>query len=290
MKAVSRVTPYNRAMDSRAIGVFDSGMGGLTVLHECLVTLPQEDFVYLGDGARFPYGPRPLDELRRYAARDRRLPRGRGREADRGRVQLGHLGGAARAADRARRARDRRAHARGARGRAGDAQPPGRPPRHAGDGRERALRGARPHARRRCRPDPGRVPAARAADRERRPVRARDDRGRARVRRAAQARRRGHGDPRLHALPADPADPPARVRPRRDPRLLGRGDRARDGRDARAQGDRERAGTRGRLPLPHHRRPRGVPRRWAGASCSCRSTRSSTWPSPSWNRRRYDAR
>ncbi len=68
MKGASRVTPYNRAMDSRAIGVFDSGMGGLTVLHECLVTLPQEDFVYLGDGARFPYGPRPLDELRRYAA------------------------------------------------------------------------------------------------------------------------------------------------------------------------------------------------------------------------------
>jgi len=68
MNGVSRVTPYNRAMDSRAIGVFDSGMGGLTVLHECLVTLPQEDFVYLGDGARFPYGPRPLDELRRYAA------------------------------------------------------------------------------------------------------------------------------------------------------------------------------------------------------------------------------
>jgi glutamate racemase len=55
-------------MDSRAIGVFDSGMGGLTVLHECLVTLPHEDFVYLGDGARFPYGPRPLDELRRFAA------------------------------------------------------------------------------------------------------------------------------------------------------------------------------------------------------------------------------
>jgi len=42
-------------------------MGGLTVLHECLVTMPHEDFVYLGDGARFPYGPRPLDELRRIA-------------------------------------------------------------------------------------------------------------------------------------------------------------------------------------------------------------------------------
>jgi glutamate racemase len=42
-------------------------MGGLTVLHECLVTLPHEDFVYLGDGARLPYGPRPLPELRRFA-------------------------------------------------------------------------------------------------------------------------------------------------------------------------------------------------------------------------------
>ena len=55
-------------MDSRPIGVFDSGMGGLTVLHECMVTLPHEDFVYLGDGARLPYGPRPLDEIRRFAA------------------------------------------------------------------------------------------------------------------------------------------------------------------------------------------------------------------------------
>ena len=55
-------------MDLRPIGVFDSGMGGLTVLHECLVTLPHEDFVYLGDGARLPYGPRPLEEIRRFAA------------------------------------------------------------------------------------------------------------------------------------------------------------------------------------------------------------------------------
>jgi glutamate racemase len=43
-------------------------MGGLTVLHECLVTLQHEDFVYLGDGARLPYGPRPLEEIRRFAA------------------------------------------------------------------------------------------------------------------------------------------------------------------------------------------------------------------------------
>jgi glutamate racemase len=55
-------------VDPRPIGVFDSGMGGLTVLHECLVTLPHEDFVYLGDGARLPYGPRPLGEIRRFAA------------------------------------------------------------------------------------------------------------------------------------------------------------------------------------------------------------------------------
>jgi glutamate racemase len=54
-------------MDSRPVGVFDSGMGGLTVLHECLVTMPHEDFVYLGDGARLPYGPRPAAELRRFA-------------------------------------------------------------------------------------------------------------------------------------------------------------------------------------------------------------------------------
>jgi glutamate racemase len=49
------------------VGVFDSGVGGLTVLHECLVTMPHEDFVYLGDHARLPYGPRPLPEIRRFA-------------------------------------------------------------------------------------------------------------------------------------------------------------------------------------------------------------------------------
>jgi glutamate racemase len=46
------------------IAVFDSGVGGLTVLHECLVWLPHEDFVYLGDTARFPYGGRSPEALR----------------------------------------------------------------------------------------------------------------------------------------------------------------------------------------------------------------------------------
>src|SRR2546430_355355 len=55
------------SMDSRPVGVFDSGVGGLTVLHECLVTMPHEDFVYLGDHARLPYGPRALPEVRRFA-------------------------------------------------------------------------------------------------------------------------------------------------------------------------------------------------------------------------------
>src|SRR5215217_7424373 len=58
---------YNRPVDPRPVGVFDSGVGGLTVLHECLVTMPHEDFLYLGDHARLPYGPRPLDEIRRFA-------------------------------------------------------------------------------------------------------------------------------------------------------------------------------------------------------------------------------
>lgn len=44
--------------------MFDSGVGGLTVLHECLVSLPQEDFLYLGDTAMFPYGTRDPSWLR----------------------------------------------------------------------------------------------------------------------------------------------------------------------------------------------------------------------------------
>ena len=49
------------------VAVFDSGVGGLTVLHELLVSLPTEDYVYLGDTARFPYGERSTEELERFA-------------------------------------------------------------------------------------------------------------------------------------------------------------------------------------------------------------------------------
>jgi glutamate racemase len=52
---------------SLPVAVFDSGVGGLTVLHECLVSLPHEDFLYLGDTARFPYGDRGGHELLEFA-------------------------------------------------------------------------------------------------------------------------------------------------------------------------------------------------------------------------------
>jgi glutamate racemase len=62
-------TPTSRSDHrTRPIGVFDSGVGGLTVLHELLVRLPREDFLYLGDTARFPYGERSPAQIERFAA------------------------------------------------------------------------------------------------------------------------------------------------------------------------------------------------------------------------------
>jgi glutamate racemase len=49
------------------VAVFDSGVGGLTVLHELLVSLPTEDYLYLGDTERFPYGERSAEELQAFA-------------------------------------------------------------------------------------------------------------------------------------------------------------------------------------------------------------------------------
>ncbi|MGH7426410.1 MAG: glutamate racemase, partial [Candidatus Methylomirabilales bacterium] len=51
----------------RPIGIFDSGVGGLTVVRALEELLPQEHLVYFGDTARSPYGPRPLEEVRRFA-------------------------------------------------------------------------------------------------------------------------------------------------------------------------------------------------------------------------------
>lgn len=54
-------------MDDRPIGVFDSGFGGLTVARALIDLLPGEDLVYLGDTGRYPYGPRPLDQVRNFS-------------------------------------------------------------------------------------------------------------------------------------------------------------------------------------------------------------------------------
>ncbi|NTW29165.1 MAG: glutamate racemase [Coriobacteriia bacterium] len=53
-------------MQSQPIGIFDSGLGGLTVAREIARALPHESLVYLGDTARYPYGPRDLAEVRRF--------------------------------------------------------------------------------------------------------------------------------------------------------------------------------------------------------------------------------
>jgi glutamate racemase len=68
MMAGMNVAPTASDPRARPIAVFDSGVGGLTVLHELLVRLPREDFVYLGDTDRFPYGERSPEELERFAA------------------------------------------------------------------------------------------------------------------------------------------------------------------------------------------------------------------------------
>src|SRR4029450_7562310 len=54
-------------MDSRPIGIFDSGVGGLTVARAVIDLLPHEPGIYFGDTARFPYGPRSQAQVRRFA-------------------------------------------------------------------------------------------------------------------------------------------------------------------------------------------------------------------------------
>ncbi len=53
--------------DPRPIGVFDSGIGGLTAVRELFARLPRESVVYFGDTGRFPYGPKPRYEVLAHA-------------------------------------------------------------------------------------------------------------------------------------------------------------------------------------------------------------------------------
>jgi glutamate racemase len=54
-------------VDDAAIGIFDSGFGGLTVARAVMDLLPHESVVYLGDTARQPYGPKPISQVREFA-------------------------------------------------------------------------------------------------------------------------------------------------------------------------------------------------------------------------------
>lgn len=62
-------------MNQRPIGVFDSGLGGLTAVRRIRATMPGEDVVYFGDTARVPYGNRSRDTVLRYARQDMRFLR-----------------------------------------------------------------------------------------------------------------------------------------------------------------------------------------------------------------------
>ncbi len=57
-------------MDLRPVGIFDSGLGGLTVAKALRELMPEESFVYFGDTGRMPYGPRPAEQLRRMAVQN----------------------------------------------------------------------------------------------------------------------------------------------------------------------------------------------------------------------------
>lgn len=60
-------------MSTRAIGVFDSGIGGMTVVKELLAVVPNERIVYFGDTARVPYGTKSVETVERYAREDTEL-------------------------------------------------------------------------------------------------------------------------------------------------------------------------------------------------------------------------
>ena len=60
-------------MDSRAIGVFDSGLGGLCSVRELEKLLPKEHIIYFGDTGRVPYGTKSEEIIKKYAAQDVRF-------------------------------------------------------------------------------------------------------------------------------------------------------------------------------------------------------------------------
>lgn len=60
-------------MDNRAIGIFDSGLGGITAVREVKKLMPNENIIYFGDTSRVPYGTRSKETIKKYATQDIRF-------------------------------------------------------------------------------------------------------------------------------------------------------------------------------------------------------------------------
>lgn len=73
MNTYNSLKGANILADNRAIGVFDSGLGGLTVAREIMKLLPNENIVYFGDTGRVPYGTKGRETIRKYALQDERF-------------------------------------------------------------------------------------------------------------------------------------------------------------------------------------------------------------------------
>jgi len=67
IRGAGRTIPTGREGDQRPIGVFDSGIGGLTVVRELMHQLPHESLIYFGDTARVPYGNKSPETVRRFS-------------------------------------------------------------------------------------------------------------------------------------------------------------------------------------------------------------------------------
>jgi len=60
-------------MSNKPIGIFDSGLGGLTAINEIKRLMPNEDYIYFGDTARIPYGTRSKEVIKKYSMQDCRF-------------------------------------------------------------------------------------------------------------------------------------------------------------------------------------------------------------------------
>ena len=275
----TRLTPARGQLDaSLPIAMFDSGVGGLTVLHECLVSLPEEDFVYLGDTACSPTGPRTPSGCASGSAAIAELLLERGAKL----LVIACNTATSIGADVAREVAAERgvevvpvvepqaeiAAAITDSGRVGVLATPNTVESGA---YRRALEGAGPGAR----GDRGRGARPGALHPGRLALR----RGRGgdgpRLLRAAEAGRGRHPDPRLHPLPAGRADAAAHPRPRRAPGQRRPRGRRRGPAHARAP-PASPARPTARAPTASSAPATSTPSASsAPASCRCRSARSS---------------